>query len=615
MKFFIFLLILAAAGGAYYEFQELLQHEADYRQKIGSLSLAVDQMTAKNEKLAADNDQLSQSLLSTRKQMHDLTSKIQACQEEVKQYHPAPPPAVHAAPPARPTPVAITPAPAPANDLVTPPDASDSDDIMPPGLSAKWRDIYKTAKEFVDKESPPSVWPFERLSPQARAQSPSKVFSHYFIPFPLSIDNQPVDHDYYQNGYVAAGGEGGKHLASGGYLRERPLSPRPWESPDWVEINLAIDILRAQRMGIDGFSCDLLSVSHGGFWDSVNRLFETAANVAPGFRIMLMPDMEAELKSRPDALEPALVELAQKPSVYKLADGRLVVAPFDPQRQPPEYWKDTFKQLKDQGITTAFLPVFQGWRRYADDYESLLYGISDWGQRDVRGADNMANDPSAAAAYTHVWMMPVAPQDMRPKDLIFQEAENTRAFRSLWDAAIHSRSALVQLITWNDYSESTEISPSSGTQFLFYDLSAYYTAWLKTGEPPHIVSDAIYYCHRSQILPLVDPPTGQSRPFKDVSGTPVSNQIEMIAFLTADATLEIDLNGKTYTKSANAGLATFSIPAEVGQPDFKIVRDEQTVTEVLSAWPIVDHADVEDYLYRGGSSNRPFIKLGKSSNP
>jgi hypothetical protein len=36
---------------------------------------------------------------------------------------------------------------------------------------------------------------------------------------------------------------------------------------------------------------------------------------------------------------------------------------------------------------------------------------------------------------------------------------------------------------------------------------------------------------------------------------------------------------------------------------------------VLSAWPIVDHADIEDPLYRGGSSNRPFVSVGKSSNP
>jgi hypothetical protein len=614
MKLLLLLLALAATGGAYSAFQQISRQEADDRQKVNRLASEVDQVTTENKKLAGDYDQLSQGVLLTRHQMDDLALKLRVCRQLVKQAQP-PPSAPIPAPvrPAAPAPVAMAPAPA-LSDLVMPPDSFNPDEDVPPGLSAKWRDIRKAAKEFVDKESPPSVWPFERLSPQARAQSPSKVFSHYFLPFPLSF-NQPVDHDYYQNGYISPDGEGGKHRASGGFLRERPLSPPPWDSPDWVEINFAVDILRAQRMGIDGFACDLLTVSHNGMWDSMNKLFETAANVAPDFRIMLMPDMEAELSKHPEMLQKALSELARQPSVFKLADGRLVVAPFDPQRQPPEYWKDTFKQLQDEGVTVAFLPVFQGWRRYASDYESLCYGISDWGQRDVAAADGMANDPSAAASYARVWMMPVAPQDMRPKDLIFQEAGNTRAFRSLWGTAIHSRSALVQLITWNDYSESTEISPSSGTQFLFYDLGAYYTAWLKTGEPPHIVSDAIYYCHRSQILPLVAPPAGQSKPFRDVAGTPVSNQIEMIAFLTADATLEIDLNGKVNTKSASAGLATFSIPAEVGQPDFKIVREGQTVTEVLSAWPIVDHADIEDPLYRGGSSNRPFVKTGRSSNP
>jgi hypothetical protein len=613
VKLLLFLLILAAAGGAYYAFQQIDQQEADYRQKVQGLTSEVDQMTAENKGRAADYDQLSQSLLSTRQQINDLTPKLYACQEAMKEFHPAPPPVAPVPVPVRPAPVAKAPAP-PVVAVVAPTDPFASDQADQPELPARWRYILKIAKDFVDKESPASVWPFERLSPKDRAQSPSKVFSHYFLPFPLSIGNQPVDSDYYTKGYLAPEGEGGKHLASGGFLRERPLSPGPWESPDWNQINFAIEILRAQRMGIDGFSCDLLSVSPGTLWDRMMQLFDTAAAIAPDFRIMIMPDMESELKRHPEKLEDVLFQLAQKPSAYKLADGRLVVAPFNAQKQPPDFWKDSFARLKARGVDVAFLPVFQGWQRYARDYAPLCYGLSDWGQRDLVAAKGMAQAGVAAADFTRVWMMPVAPQDMRPKDGIYWEAGNTGAYRELWSGAITTRSALVQLITWNDYSEHAEVSPSSGTQFLFYDLGAYYTDWLKSGHPPRIVSDAIYYCHRRQILPLVAPPAKQSLRFKVYGPTSQMNQIEMIAFLTAPATLEIELGGEVHRHEAGAGLVIFSIPAATGQPDFRIVRDKATVAEVRSAWPIVDHADIEDPLYRGGSSNRPFVPVGKPDN-
>ena len=55
--------------------------------------------------------------------------------------------------------------------------------------------------------------------------------------------------------------------------------------------------------------------------------------------------------------------------------------------------------------------------------------------------------------------------------------------------AIDGGADWVQLITWNDYGEHTEIAPSTGTQHAFYDLTAYYTAWFKTGAAPRIVRD------------------------------------------------------------------------------------------------------------------------------
>ena len=115
------------------------------------------------------------------------------------------------------------------------------------------------------------------------------------------------------------------------------------------------------------------------------------------------------------------------------------------------------------------------------------------------------------------WMAPVAPQDSRPKDFVYSESSNTGAFRAMWDSSIQNGSDSVQITTWNDYSEGTEISPSNGNGYTWLDLAAYYITWYKTGTPPPITADAIYFCHRIQQTSLT--PTVQSQLFSCVDGT------------------------------------------------------------------------------------------------
>jgi hypothetical protein len=65
---------------------------------------------------------------------------------------------------------------------------------------------------------------------------------------------------------------------------------------------------------------------------------------------------------------------------------------------------------------------------------------------------------------------------------------------------LETHPSFVRMITWNDNGEATEFAPSSSSQFLFYDLSAYYIQWYKSGRAPAIIRDATYYSHRTQIF-------------------------------------------------------------------------------------------------------------------
>ncbi len=478
---------------------------------------------------------------------------------------------------------------------------------------AEWEVIRKIAERFVDHESPPGVWPFRNPSPAVLASSPRWTLAHYFPPYPLSLDNLPADRDRYNDALLDPAGAHGWFTAIGGYLRDRPLPAGPWKSRDWREIDDAIEILRAERIGIDGFACDLLRVAPErdfNAWDEINLLMRTAEAVAPRFRIIIAPDSVA-LRSLPASrLAAAIAALAQYPSAGRLKDGRLIVSPFAPEVLGVGYWHAVLDDLETRNVPVAFIPVLLAWRRAAAEFAPISDAMSAWGERDADAVKNGAfgGFETAMAPYTTREMMPVGPQDVRPKSERFWESRNIDAYRLLWMRAIARGARFVQIVTWNDYSETSGIAPSAGTQFLFYDLTAYFNDWHKTGTPPAILRDAIAYCERTEIIPNTTRSIANA-PMQRVERTPLSNRIEMLAFLTAPAMLEITLGNHVWHDDAPAGFTVFSIPAKAGRPTFALARNGRVVLRVTSAWEIHQSFTIENPAYFGGSSTRPFIAV------
>ncbi len=195
---------------------------------------------------------------------------------------------------------------------------------------------------------------------------------------------------------------------------------------------------------------------------------------------------------------------------------------------------------------------------------------------------------------------------MRPKNQQYREAQNTALLRNGWELGAINKADWVQLITWNDYSECTEISPSTGTQQLFYDLNAYYIQWFKLGTAPTVVRDCIYYSHRQHATtaaPDLTQQTDGAFTIPSGGGTP-SDNIEAYLFLTANATLEIEINGVITQQAVTAPRAVVTVPLQEGQPIFRIIRNSQTVATVQSRFPINNEITYQDLLYHGGSSLR-----------
>jgi hypothetical protein len=422
------------------------------------------------------------------------------------------------------------------------------------------------------------------------------------------LDNASAKSDYYTEQYMNRSGENNKFSDFGGLLRDRPLPVEPWSSRFWRQINMAIDVLRAQRIGIDGFGVDIVQISAGRNSRIQQMLLEVSAQVAPNFRVMPEPDMGILRSVSADALAAYLTAFAKEPSSYQLSDGRFVVAPFWAEREDIGFWKAVADNMETRKVNIALLPIFLSPGHFARAFSSLSVGVSSWGARDPNAVDLRTALTHLYPSYDFppIWMMPIAPQDVRPKNSSYWESQNSALFRHEWMQAILNGYKYVQLITWNDYSESTEISPSLEPQYVFYDLSAFYIEWFKSGRVPTITRDAIYFLHRRQII---DPNQTHSYPEAPMNshGDPVRNEIEMLALLTGEAILQIRMGSRVREQVASAGLVSFKIPASPGRPVFSIIRHNRVVVQVRSDWEIQAHPDVEDPVYAGGSSTRRAI--------
>ncbi len=479
-------------------------------------------------------------------------------------------------------------------------------------------------------------WPFDRPPVGELRTSGKKVFAHYFTPFPLSLDNLPADApDHYERNQLRADGSPskeyprGRYYDTGGYMRQRPLpvDPQP-AGTDYQLVNLQREIRAAIEAGIDGFVLDILNYGPSTSWPRSQKLMQAAVREDPEFKILLMPDMNGtsfKVENDPDGakLTGAVRELAAYPSAYRY-HGQLVISPFNTHNRPAAWWKKWIADYeKLTGDKIFFVPLFQNWSAHAGEFADFSQGLSDWGTR-AGGPDtengspkwrNFARDVHAVRPGM-ICLAPVGPQDFRPKDnplapagVRFWEANNSLSYRLAWTNAIEGGADWVHLITWNDYGEAAEIAPSTGTQYAFYDLTAYYATWFKTGQPPPITRDVIYYFHRRHHSTA--PFSGkQVAPFKRAGNTPVADEIELLAFVTGTTpvTLAIELNGTVHTTTAEPGLRSFRVPLPAtghARPSFRLIRDGKVAAQVTSAFEINNDGLMwQDFLYRAGSSSR-----------
>ncbi|MEU9576891.1 endo-1,3-alpha-glucanase family glycosylhydrolase [Streptomyces chilikensis] len=443
--------------------------------------------------------------------------------------------------------------------------------------------------------------PFDLPSTERLRASDRLVFAHYFTPYPLSLDNRPADEDYYARNYLTADGEDGKHAEYGGLLRDRPLPVAP-EGGDWRSAHHRQEVRTAVAAGIDGFSVDLLSLE-GPHWERVRTLTRAAQEVDPGFRVMLMPDMKS-LDAGPAALARALAELGASPNAHRLDDGRLVVSPFKAEEKAPGWWRQVLDILRTRHDTrTAFVPVLLDLTSHAEAFAPLSHGFSAWGSRSHTTLGHYSEHAELARRHGKLWMQPVAVQDARPSQGVYDEAGNTATLRGSWHHAIEDGADWVQLTTWNDYSESTQFAPSLHNGHTYLDLSSYYLTRFKTGSWPRVVRDTVYLTHRVQPHAA---PAGLPRPMRLRPGSaPARDTVEVLTFLTAPGAVDVTVGDLHERYTVRGGVRAELLPLRPGRTTAEVTRGRATVAEAATRFAVSAAPRVQDLQYYGVTGGRP----------
>ena len=439
--------------------------------------------------------------------------------------------------------------------------------------------------------------------------SPRKVFAHYFNPFPLSIDNKNATADYYAQQYLVPTGENNKWLGNGGYLRSRPL-PVPIQG-NWhfVIENLKREVSLALSRGISGFTFDILSLDDIKPGGSLDNLLQAAAQVDPRFQIVLMPDMSSLGADTGNVL--AIIKaMYKKRGLFHLTDGRLVISPFLSESVAPSAWQALLSQASKQGYSVAFVPTFLSLKlEYLEHYAHVSDGLGTFGTALAREGAVLAADAFMSHRANRLFMAGISGQDYRPKDYIFWESEGSLAYRRSWMGAIVGGADWIQLTTWNDFSESTQIEPytdaegSPGTGY--FDLTGYYAAWFLSRKEPVVTHDVLYYFYRKEPVNAAAPKA--AKPTRAVGYVAGKDMIELLGFLTAPGTLSVSIGDRSYTKNVGAGVQPFEVPLSKGTPRFSLSRGNATLISFEGRPSIVGEEGLAsgyaDLTYWSGSAS------------
>jgi glucan endo-1,3-alpha-glucosidase len=383
------------------------------------------------------------------------------------------------------------------------------------------------------------------------------------------------------------------------------------------------DIQDAQAAGIDGFALDL-----GAYNDptqpyynrNVAYMYSAAQALSTNFKLFF----SIEFTNSADIVQ-LISTYAARPNTF-LQGTNVVVSTFG--NNGVDWDNGVFVRLSQKGISVYFLPYFittppTELPTYADGvnllntYSNLLNGLFYFGAAGLPAQLAQCNTNYNLAVHQagKIFMASASPSYWGCVQTgigrRYFEDDGGEGTITQWQSIIANQPDWVEITTWNDFNESTYVSPvvdpgQYESQFStphryshagYLELTKRYIAWYKTGVPPAINQDALFYFYRTHSTNLVASATNDT-PVMWFLGD-VADVIYNTMFLTAPAQLQVVSGTNSVIYSLGAGLQQVRTPFAPGTQTFTLVRKGALVLSVQGA-PILSSITNYDYFTTSG---------------
>jgi glucan endo-1,3-alpha-glucosidase len=385
----------------------------------------------------------------------------------------------------------------------------------------------------------------------------------------------------------------------------------------------------AHARGIDGFAlnCGGWDRSEPHYKQRVLRLYDAAARLDFDFKLFVSADGRAQ-----DEIED-IVTTTRGLKAQLFVDNKPVLSAYAAGGK--DFTNGAALMREARRLGAFFVPHFfpsSGERQISAREASEI--AEHLGTADGYFYFGAAGSPNLIAKCTEalskelksrgkVFMAPVTPYYRGLRAGTNYRAFETSGFSGMateWEAAIASGATWVQIVTWNDWAESTYVAPIGGTGRAhiyddrfgdllshtgYLDASRYYIEWFKSGSKPAIMQDRLFYFYRLN-------PLGQDHQYSpdahDVSTPPrsrepLSSRIHVSVFLTARAVLAVSVQGSITRFDVPAGVTHVSVDARAGTPRFVLQREGKIIIDKTGEQAITANDFSGAYNYFSGSAS------------
>ncbi|WWC66431.1 uncharacterized protein I206_100333 [Kwoniella pini CBS 10737] len=390
----------------------------------------------------------------------------------------------------------------------------------------------------------------------------------------------------------------------------------------YTQSNWASDIAAAQAAGIDGFALNMGSDS----WqvDRISDAYSAAAS--SGFKLFLSLDMTVlACSSSSDASN--LVNLVKNfagQSAQATHEGKVLVSTFAGSDCAISWKNDFVTALSNAGVSIFFVPsIFSNPSTFSsnDWMDGELNWNSGWpmGSADIDTSSDTQyisalGDKEYWAAVSPFFFTHFSPATWN-KNWLYRSDDWLYATR--WEDLIAMRDQVksVEILTWNDYGESSYIGPVEGAlpagsdvwtngfeHTALNSLTSYYATAFKTGSFPSITQD--------EIIMWARPHPHDATASNDSTGRPTGwnyteDYLWAIVLATADSTVTLTSGSNTQTFSVSKGLNKLKLSMSAGPISGSISRSGSTVASYNSgsAFQYTTSPVTYNYNYFVGSSS------------